>query len=40
MGIKCATWWTITCCNWYTIHTFTSSWNFCVTCKISFYPVA
>lgn len=29
-GINCATWWTVTCCNWYVIHTFTSDWTFCI----------
>lgn len=29
-GIFCATWWTVTCCNWYKIHTFTSDWTFCI----------
>lgn len=28
----CATWWTITCCNWYVVHTFTEDWMFCITC--------
>lgn len=29
-GINCATWGTVTCCNWYIIHTFTSDWTFCI----------
>lgn len=28
--IHCATWGTVTTCNWYTVHTFTSDWTFCV----------
>lgn len=29
-GIYCATWWTVTCCNWYVIHCFTTDWTFCI----------
>lgn len=42
MGVKCATGWDITCCDWYTIHTFTDTTQpqvFCVTCSTPFYPV-
>jgi len=29
-GYSCATWGTVTTCNWYKLHTFTSNWTFCV----------
>ena len=37
--ILCATWWTITCCNWYIIHTFTENWTFSITCSQPFNPM-